>query len=333
MMNGWQPSRVASVPDLFDRPDIDQLWVLHWPRHAGVGSLSVQSLAQLGNSGVPVDTCMRQLLIGTGPRPLIDPAHTTTMQLHVGMSAYGLLLEIITGLRSAVRGETNVYGQFRRAWQTSLQSLPAEITQPVSPFIDALFSDARRIRQQHLQGVGGNSWGSLARRLLAPARGARVLFVGTGELARSMLPLFRAAETAAWNHRPVTPPDVDRWFGTAQADVAARWAEHVIFTTPADAEHDADWQIRLGNGKVRSLLHLGRRRSEALHWTGVKTAFDLDDILGAAEARANVASLQLARARAACAELADARFPVAKTPARADDMPDAVLPLLCSAQA
>jgi hypothetical protein len=329
---------VASVPDLFDRPDIDRpdidrLWVLHRPHHTGIGSLSVQNLAQPGNSGVPVDTCMRQLLIGTGPRPLIDPAHTTAMQLYSGISAYGLLLEIVTGLRSAVRGETNVYGQFRRAWQTSLQSLPEEVTRPVSPFIEALFSDARRIRQQHLQGVGGNSWGSLARRLLAPARGARVLFVGTGELARSMLPLFRAAETAAWNHRPVKPPSVDHWFSTAQADVAARWAEHVIFTTPADAEHDAGWQARLRSGNVRSLLHLGRRRSEALHWSGVETAFDLDDILGAAEARANVASLQLARARAACAELADARFPVAKAPARAGTMPDKALPLLYSAQA
>ena len=247
MTNGWRPSRVASVPEVFgrpmtDRPNIDRLWVLHWPRHAGVGSLPSQSLVQLGRSGVLVDTCMRQLLIGTGPRPLIDPACAGTLQIYSGASAYRLLLEIITGLRSAVCGETNVYGQFRRAWQVSQQSLPADITQPLSPFIDALFSDTRRIRQQHLQGVGGNSYGSLARRLLAPARGARVLFVGTGELARSMLPFFRAAETGAWNHRPVAAPAVDQWFSTTQADAAARWAEHIIFTTPADAEHDAGWQ-------------------------------------------------------------------------------------------
>jgi hypothetical protein len=63
----------------------------------------------------------------------------------------------------------------------------------------------------------------------------------------------------------------------------------------------------------------------------VQTAFDLDDILGAAEARANVASLQLVRARAACAELAGTRFPVAHAPA--DDLPDEALPLLYSAQA
>jgi hypothetical protein len=331
MTNGWQPSRVASVPEVSGKPMIDRLWVLHWPRHAGVGSLPAQSLVRLGGSGVLVDTCMRQLLIGTGPRPPVDPACSAAMQTCTGVSAYRLLLEIVTGLRSAVCGETNVYGQFRRAWQESLQSLPADITRPISPFIDVLFSDARQIRQQHLQGVGGNSYGSLARRLLAPSRGARVLFVGTGELARSMLPFFRAAETGAWNHRPAASPGVDHWFSTAQADMAARWAEHIIFTTPADAEHDAGWLGRLRHGAVRSLLHLGRRRSEALHWNGVATAFDLDDILGAAEARASVASLQLVRARAACAELAGTRFPVGQV--RADVMPDEALPVLFSARA
>jgi hypothetical protein len=305
-------------------PMIDRLWVLHWPHQAGVAGLPPESLTPLRSSGVLLDTCMRQLLIGTGPRPLIDPAPTTGMQMRAGESAYRLLLEIITGLRSAVCGETNVYGQFRRAWQASLQNLPAGITQPLVPFIEALFSDARQIRQQHLQGVGGNSYGSLARRLLSPARDARVLFVGTGELARSMLPFFRATQTAAWNHRAVIPPTVDHWFGTTQADAAARWAEHIIFTTPADAEHDAGWQVRLRHGTVRSLLHLGRRRSEPLHWIGVATAFDLDDILSAAETRANVASLQLVRARTACAEAAGMRFPAIRDNAR---------PLLCSAQA
>ena len=144
---------------------------------------------------------------------------------------------------------------------------------------------------------------------------------------------MRAAETGAWNHRPVAPPNVDHWFSATQADLAARWAEHIIFTTPADAEHDAGWLARLRHGSVRSLLHLGRRRSQALHWNGVATAFDLDDILSAAEARANVASLQLVRARAACAELAGARSPVAQAAAWADNMPDEALPLLYSAQA
>jgi hypothetical protein len=286
---------------------------------------------QLAGTGVLVDTCMRQLLIGTGPRPHIDPACAGTMQMYAGASAYRLLLEISTGLRSAVRGETNVYGQFRRAWQASLQNLPTDLTQPLMPFIEALFSDARTIRQQHLQGVGGNSYGSLARRLLAPPRGARVLFVGTGELARSMLPFFRATRTAAWNHRPVAPPAVDHWFGTTQADAAARWAEHVIFSTPADDEHDAGWQARLRHGTVRSLLHLGRRRGEALHWNGVASAFDLDDVLAAAEARASVASLQVVRARTACADRAAARFAAATT--RTEHMPDTTLPLLRSAQA
>lgn len=332
MTSGWQLLKAAaSVAESDDKPMIDRLWVLHWPRHAGIGSLPAQRLAQLETSGVLLDTCMRQLLFGTGQRPRMDPANAVTPEIFSGLQAYHLLLEIVTGLRSAVCGETNVYGQFRHAWQTALHTLPAGITQPLSPVVESLFSDARRIRQQHLQGVGGNSWGSLARRLLAPARGARVLFIGTGSLAHSMLPFFRTAQTGAWNHRAITPPAVDQWFSTTQAGLAARWAEHIIFTTPADAEHDAGWQAQLIHGTVRSLLHLGRRRSEALRWRGVETTFDLDDILSAAEARANVASLQLVRARTACAELAAARF--AATPAWATALLDEEQPLRLSAQA
>lgn len=311
MTNGWPPSRALRVPERIGKPPGDSLWVLHWPRHAGSGGLPTPVPAQLVDSGMLVDTCMRQLLIGTGARPPVEVAHTAGMETHAGLSAYRLLLEIVTGLRSAVRGETNVHGQFRRAWQEALSGLPAGITQPLSAVIAALFSDAQFIRQEHLQGVGGNSYGSLARRLLTPARGARVLFVGTGELARSMLPFFATAELGAWNHRPVTPPaGIHRWFSPAQADSAAAWAEHVVFTTPADAEHDAGWQARLRHGAVRSLLHLGHRREQrgSLHWNGVAASFDLDHILDSAAARANVASLQLVRARAACAERAAVRF-------------------------
>jgi hypothetical protein len=312
MTTGWQPSRALRVPERSDKPLSDSLWVLHWPRQADLGGLPAAVTAQLAGAGLLVDTCMRQVLIGTSARPHVAAAHTAGMEMHAGVSAYRLLLEIVTGLRSAVCGETNVHGQFRRAWQASLSQLPAGITQPLSAVIAALFSDAQAIRQTHLQGVGGNSYGSLARRLLTPARGARVLFVGTGALARSMLPFFATAELGAWNHRPVTPPaGIHRWFGPAEADAAADWAEHLIFTTPADAEHDAGWQARLRQTAVRSLLHLGHRRGQgsgALHWNGVAAAFDLDHILDAAAARANVASLQLVRARTACAEQAAARY-------------------------
>lgn len=311
----------------------DRLWVLHWPRQADTAVLPVQDIASLCDSGVLVDTCMRQLLFGTGPRPRIDPAIVTAPEILSGIPAYRLLLEIVTGLRSAVCGESNVFGQFRRAWRASLDGLPADITQALSPIVEALFNDARCIRQQHLQGVGGSSYGSLARRLLAPARRARVLFIGTGELARSILPFFHATETGAWNHRPVAPPEaIHQWFSTERAEDAARWAEHIIFTTPADAEHDANWQRRLAHGRVRSLLHLGHRDSKAVCWTNVGSAFHLDDILSLAATRANIASLQLVRARSACAELAAARFSMTALPevglADADR-----LPLLMSARA
>ena len=82
-----------------------------------------------------------------------------------------------------------------------------------------------------------------------PQRDARVLFVGTGDLARSMLPLFRAFDVGVWNHRPTAAGAPDRTSAaglrTDEADAAAAWATDIVFTTPRDPAHDSAWRDRL----------------------------------------------------------------------------------------
>lgn len=288
------------------------LWVYHWPKPAAGASLPAATAERLGLQGLYLDTCLRQLLLGVGPRPA--PAGTYRPEIYASGEAWQLMLEIITGLRSAVPGETNVLGQFRRAWRDASAFLPADRRAALTPVVDGLLADARAIRGEHLQGVGGSSYGSLVRRLLAPAAGTRVLFVGTGELARSMIPLFRHCRVGIWNHRAADGIDgVERRFAPEEVSLAAGWAEHVIFTTPADDAHDAAWNSQLRNGRVRQLVHLGRRSAEAFGWELAGGAgndartWDLDDVFALARSRENVRSLQLARARLACAQLASTR--------------------------
>ena len=214
-------------------------------------------------------------------------------------------------------GETNVLGQFRRAWRDATASLTADRRTALALLSTDCFADARAIRSEHLQGVGGSSYGSLARRSLAPAPDTRVLFVGTGELTRSMVALFRHCRIGVWNHRTGDAVDgADRHFAPTEG-AAAGWAEQVIFTTPADDDHDGAWNARFrdGDGNVRALVHLGRRRAEAFDWKlageratgGHARTWDLDDVFELARSRENVRSLQLARARLACAQLAAGR--------------------------
>jgi hypothetical protein len=296
---------------LRNRPaDIDDLWLLHWPRQPETATLPDAVADDLRRRSLFLDTCLRQLALGIAPRPQLDLSPADAGVLAVGVDAYRAALEITTGLRSCVAGETNVFGQFRAAWREAGNRLPGPARRSLAPVIEALLADTREIRQRHLQHVGGQSYGSLVRRLLAPRPGARVLFVGAGDLARSMLPLFRACATGMWNHRAAPMPGgISVAFAPDNADAAAAWAEHVILTTPPDDAHDAAWAARLALQRVRGVVHLGRRRDNAGPWQAPAPGYDLDDVFDLARDRQDVRSLKLAQARRACEELAERRRP------------------------
>lgn len=307
----------------------EQLWLREWP--AGHFPDAIAAIRQPGT--VVLDTCLRQLAFGLGAPPDIGGANGCR-----GLAAYQYLLEVICGLQSAVAGETNVLGQFRRAWQSAAPSLSARRAKALQAIVAALLADARSVRRDHLQGVAGGSYGSLVRALLAPAHDARVLFVGTGELARSMLPLFAAFHVGVWNHRPAAPlAGVSRWFAPDETAVAAAWAEHVVLTTPPDDSLDACWRMQLGQHRISGLVHLGRRQGNAGHWPGVARALHLDDVFALASQRDQQRAVQVARARAACRTLSRARLasdlanPMVANPMLADAARAWSLPALASA--
>lgn len=280
---------------------LPRLWCLNAPP----ATLPAEVVEALPTVGVYLDTCLRQLAFGLLPNTLptaISGERTS------GAEAYRVLLEVATGLRSAVAGETNVGGQFRRATEHAARTLTPEQWHELQPIVSALLADARTIRRTHLQGAAGWSYGSLVRQLLAPSNDARILFVGTGDLTRSMLPLFGSHRVGVWNRRPSAPlGGVNRWFATEAADEAAAWATHVVLTTPADASHDQLWLQRCGQGLQRPIVHLGWRRphsfsvAQAHHYT-------LDDVFALANARDQHRRNQLASARTACGELTARRL-------------------------
>ena len=279
---------------------VAQLWCLHWP---GV-RLPTATVLTLRSSGVFLDTCLRQLAFGLGPRPAVGGGELST-----GRAAYRLLLEVACGLRSAVPGETNVTGQFRRACEQAEKELGRDDWECLHPLVQALLADARALRASHLLGLAGSSYGSLVRELLEPQRDARVLFVGTGDLARSMLPLFRTFDIGAWNHRPTAPlQDVGQWFQTDEAETAAAWATDFVFTSPADPAHDLAWHNRLRSHAPRALVHLGQRRGTGPAWPSVTASFDLDHVFALAGAREQLRGQKLAAAALACSTLVEARL-------------------------
>lgn len=112
--------------------------------------------------------------------------------------AYALLLEVVSGLRSPLIGETQVQAQFK----SFLASLDPVTDSDVLRVGQRLLADAKFIRSQHFQGLGTRAYGLLVATHVP--RGRRVALVGTGALATEV------ADQLPRDHH------VDRWGRTPQ---------------------------------------------------------------------------------------------------------------------
>jgi hypothetical protein len=275
-------------------------------------------------------TCLRQIRIRmttTGAVPAWRPHlqredRPAVPELRSGIDAYRFLLEVTTGLRSAVPGETNVFGQFKKAWLNFRHTGQAAEVARLAPVMHRLINDTKAIRQEHLEGIGGSSYASLVRKLIAPNPGDRILFVGAGALARSMLPLFSSHRLGIWNHRNIEVPDrrIERVFLPDQGSRAASWADHVILTTPADDHNDTNWQRWLTATRLRTVVHLGhpnlQHRTQQQLWGNARACYDLNHVFALRREQDDRRSDQLMLARTACRQRAKAYITADRLAAR-----------------
>jgi glutamyl-tRNA reductase len=181
---------------------IDQLVILNLRHEARAKMPAVLN-------GIEWQTCLRriQFLNRVENSALIEAAErnalvTGSVEVYRGRDAYEFLLEVICGLNSPLLGETAVMGQFREfssharfpntSWGWFLRQLTANV-----------LVDAKRVRHEHLQGIGSQSYGSLVRQ---HAKGMpTVAVLGAGKLAREILPWLIGKTTARlfyrnWQH-------------------------------------------------------------------------------------------------------------------------------------
>ncbi len=271
------------------RCDIESLQVFNWNK-GGDGD------ARWPARGLVLDTCLRRLVVQQGAAGRLRGA-----EHYRGENAYRYLLEVTTGLRSQVPGETNVFGQFKSATASFRRCADRDEAAGLLPILLQVERDTRVIRRKHLTGVGGASYGRLVRRLIRPAPHDRILVVGAGNLAQSLLPFFSRYRVGLWNRsRPRIEQKELRLFAADAQRVAARWATHVILTTPPDDGNDTAWRNVLADSEIRSTVHLGYRRHRHSAWTRSGRFYDLDDVFELRASLEQSTSLQLARAREAC---------------------------------
>ena len=164
---------------------IDQLVILNLRREARDNTPAVLNSLEW-------QTCLRRILFlnSNDNRAVIEAAEIgkmvpPTVEVFRGEEAYRFLLEVICGLNSPIVGETAVMGQFKEFSQQA--RFPKT---PWGAFLRRLMSnllmDAKRVRHDHLQGIGSQSYGSLVRQQVKGMPTVAVL--GAGKLAREILP-------------------------------------------------------------------------------------------------------------------------------------------------
>jgi len=174
-------------------------------------------------------TCLREIVFLDGADA---PSTEATETLLRDSAAYALLVEIVSGLRSPIVGETEVQSQFK----TFLDSLDATEHGAVKRLGQRVLADAKTIRHDHLQGVGAHSYGHLAAQHV-PA-GARVAVIGTGALAAEVLVALGPDRIIdQWGRHAPEPRREDfRFFHDAESPEArVQDPAAVIVAAPVDA--------------------------------------------------------------------------------------------------
>lgn len=312
---------------------LESLTVAHLAKLAAskLAQSAVPTLQSELKDGFYMESCQRRIWVLDQERSAEAIDRTLddgVCQVFHGQDAYRFLLQVATGLKSEVAGETDVFGQFKEAWKKFEQG-GSELACELSPWVQRVFEDTKEIRARYLQGLGGATYGSLVRRLLRELDGqGPVLVAGAGQIAQSVAPWLLEYDLLLWNRSEgnlqkleseiaakatsvAKPAEIRKLAGAEAEERAWREARHVVACIPLDAERDAE-RIRWwkqgeaeGFGKGR-IIHLGGLMQECGLWSAElgERFRSLDDLFRLMKEQDGVRSIQLAHARKACEERA-----------------------------
>jgi hypothetical protein len=306
---------------------LESLRVIHFRKMEGALKPGSASLACLASSAFHLDSCQRMFWVDFKSDEVFSDSGFETF---TGEEAYSFLLRVASGLESQVAGETDIFGQLKEAWKKSER---LKKNSDLAPWMQRLFEDTKEIRTHYLQNLGGSSYGSLVRKLLRERNSysGGSLLIGAGQLAESIAPYLL---------NDVLNPELDQELYISNRDpqrafdlvakilkqnpkarihvvespaeelaVMARVAR-VILAIPVEVPPsglDAERIQFLKNHPETHVVHLGTRNGESREWQELSSFDSLDSIFEIEKSLNHTRSLQISKARAACAERAKLR--------------------------
>lgn len=232
------------------------------------------SLSSLPEIEVPpalvFETCMRRMRI----RPWGEAVHAPPYgQLMAGPEAYSFLLEILSGLRSPVFGETEIFSQFKIFWENAQKSSARH--QFFAPWARRLIEDTKKIRSEFFRDGTTQTWGGVVRKSLRAF--PEVWIVGNGQLALSVAAALKSQKLVFWarQEKEGLPGAHHRW---GERPCAGETPRAVVICAPLENSE----VLALADLKPQHFQWVADLR-EAQDWTADFIDFHLNDIETASE--------------------------------------------------
>ncbi|MBW3563326.1 MAG: hypothetical protein KY459_01200 [Acidobacteria bacterium] len=219
--------------------------------------------------------------------------------VYVRQDGYQFLLEVICGLHSPLVGETEVMGQFRNFAVHAANGPAARCT---APWMQRLIADAKKVRTNHLTGLGGRSYGQLAQRHLAGC--PTIVILGAGYLVQETIPSLVGHRVEIFCRRPEAAVElVERHPEAAVHSIDDTFDDDLsapvglIIAAPMTAGEIRKWIERTGH-RFHTIVDLrGEGRTDTLTVAGPRIVH-FSEILESLEANRRSADEQVEKARA-----------------------------------
>jgi len=290
--------------------------------------------------GFVLDTCLRKVfvfdlqLVNFNLTNFLDSLGSNKVEVFQGYNAYQFLLELGCGLQSEIIGETDILGQLKNAWKnfssinSQLQSNSYLILEKV---FQKLFEDIKEIRTQFIQKLGGQSYGSLVRKILnekmmgETVSESNILLVGAGKIAKSVAPYIldfakennlnvylinRSIDKANefvenFNHliQQVEPQNEENIWTNSTV---------IIVCVPFDKDLDKNrisW-IKSGirkTGQRKIIIHLGGLKAQSGEWQNLEGFVSLDEVFSLQNQLSDERALMIEKAKLFCHQKAKLR--------------------------
>lgn len=188
---------------------------------------------------------MRTIYIGD-ERTMDFNLASSGYEYYSGYDAYRILLEVVSGLRSKLLGETEVMAQFRERFKN--EALPVSaFGEYLRKLRDQIIEDSRKLRSEHLRNLGDQSYGGIAHRYLKNCRD--VILVGTGQLAMKLIPwlLEGGRNVKVLGRNPGRLSEIAKAYNvnTGTIEPGSFSGESVVVAAPVPV---APWVNFIGNG-------------------------------------------------------------------------------------